>query len=364
MHSQPAARRSRPTRRALLGTIAGVAAAGVAGGYAWEHLGHGSSGSDDLGGTAADGTGTGSSAGRTGKHTFERLSAPDRTVVRAADGGTLATFTDGARTAVLTGPARTFSEPRTTESKVTTDAWVRVLPHTWQRGMEKSAWFTGWFSKALGDTSPDVFAVAFQYSSAGARDKHNADGVRYAGTAHFGPRNSKVTNPLDFAYYDEQSDFYDYLGVPWDFPDGTRVQPEQARYGDVDCSGFQRLVWGYRMGIPLHNTNTKGVGLPRRAFAIAAYGPGRLVIPHTGKQQATDLGTLQPGDLVFFAIIKDRPNFIDHVGIYMGLDDQGRHRFYSSRSAANGPTMGDLSGHALLDGTDFYARGFRAARRL
>ncbi|MGW7427238.1 NlpC/P60 family protein [Streptomyces sp. NPDC054813] len=359
MHSHSAGRGSRPNRRALLGTIAGVAAAGVTGGYAWNRLGHGSS--DDGDGTAADGTGTGSSAG---KRTFERLSAPDRTVVRAADGGTLATFTDGARTAVLTGRTRSFSEPRTTEAKVTTDAWVRVLPHAWQQGMEKSAWFKGWFDKTLGDTSPDVFAVAFQYSSAGAPDKHNAKGVRYAGTAHFGPRNSEVNNPLDFAFHDEQSDFYDYLGVPWTFPDGSRAQPEQARYGDVDCSGFQRLVWGYRMGIPLHNTNTKGTGLPRRAFAIAAYGPGRLVIPHTGTKQATDLGILQPGDLVFFAIIKDRPDFIDHCGMYMGLDDQGRHRFYSSRSAANGPTLGDLSGRSLLDGTDFYARGFRSARRL
>jgi len=361
MHSNPVGRRSSPTRRTVLGTIAGVAAAGVAGGYAWDHL---RQGSDDHGGTVADGTGTGSSARSTGAHTFERLSAPARTVVRAADGGTLATFTDGARTAVLTGPTRTFSEPRTTEAKVTTDAWVRVLPHEWQRGMEKSASFKSWFRKALGDSSPDVFAVAFQYSSAGAPDKHNAAGVRYAGTAHFGPRNAAVNNPLDFAFHDEQSDFYDYLGLPWTFPDGTRVQPEKDRYGDADCSGFQRLVWGYRMGIPLHNTNTKGAGLPRRAYAIAADGPGRLVISHTGKQQATDLSALQPGDLVFFAIIKDRPDFIDHCGMYMGLDDQGRHRFYSSRSAANGPTMGDMSGHALLDGTDFYARGFRAARRL
>ncbi|MGC0336876.1 NlpC/P60 family protein [Streptomyces sp. SLBN-8D4] len=357
MHSNPVGRRSSPTRRAVLGTIAGVAAAGVVGGYAWDHLGHGS---DDSASTAADGAST----RPTGPHTFERLSDPDRTVVRAADGGTLATFTDGARTAVLTGPTRTFSEPRTTEAKVSTDAWVRLLPHEWQRGMEKSASFKAWFRKALGDTSPDVFAVAFEYSSAGAPDKHNAAGVRVAGTAHFGPRNDEVKNPLDFAYYDEKSDFYDYLGIKWDFPDGTRVQPENDRYGCVDCSGFQRLVWGYRMGMPLHNTNTKGTGLPRRAYAIAAYGPGHVVIPHTGTRQATDLDALQPGDLVFFAIIKDRPDFIDHVGMYMGLDEQGRHRFYSSRSAANGPTMGDLSGHALLDGTDFYARGFRAARRL
>ncbi|MET9255355.1 NlpC/P60 family protein [Streptomyces sp. NPDC003717] len=360
MHREPDRRKSGPTRRAVFRTIAGVAAATAAGGYAWTRLG------DEAGDQEGAGRGTsgaGSDGAATGPRTFERLSGPDRTVVRGGDGDTLATFTDGARTAVFTGPSRTFSEPRTTDATVTTDAWVRVLPHTWQRGMEKADWFSGWFGKTLGDSSPDVFAVSFQYSSAGAADKHDSHGLRYAGTAHFGPRNTDVENPLDFAFHDERSDFYDYLGADWTFPDGTRAQPEKARYGDVDCSGFQRLVWGYRMGIPLHNTNTAGAGLPRRAYAIAAHGPGRLVIPDN-RRTPTDLGSLQPGDLVFFAIIKDRPDFIDHCGMYLGLDDGGRHRFYSSRSAANGPTMGDLSGHSLLDGTDFYARGFRAARRL
>ncbi|MDF3290620.1 NlpC/P60 family protein [Streptomyces silvisoli] len=359
MHHDPGHPPRRVSRRTVLGAIAGVAAAGVAGGYAWDRFDGGHSEASRGAPTAGGGPG----AYSTGGYGFERLSSPNRTVVRAADGATLATFTDGARTAVLTGPSRRFTEPRTTAAAVTTDAWVRVLPHEWRQDMEKSSWFKGWFAKALGDTSPDVFAVAFQYSSAGAPDKYNASGVRYAGTAHFGPRNNAVSNPLDFAYHDEKSDFYDYLGIPWTFPDGTRVDPRKARYGDIDCSGFQRLVWGYRMGIPLHNTNTAGAGLPRRAFAIAAYGPGRLLIPDTG-QQPTDISVLQPGDLVFFAIIKSDPKLIDHCGMYLGLDDQGRHRFYSSRSAANGPTMGDMSGHALLDGTDFYARGFRTARRL
>ncbi|MFF5855240.1 NlpC/P60 family protein [Streptomyces sp. NPDC012751] len=357
MYDEAGHRPGRATRRAVLGTIASVAAAGIAGGCARDRLGRG--GGDDRAGAGA---GPVSRAGGSG-HTFERLSAPDRTLVRAADGGTLATFTDGARTAVLTGPTRTFSEPRTTTATVTTDVWVRVLPHEWQRGMERTAWFKGWFTRTLGDTSPDVFAVAFEYSSAGAPDKHDAAGVRYAGTAHYGPRDLGVSDPLDFGYHSERSDFYDYLGIPWTFPDGTRARPEKARYGDVDCSGFQRLVWGYRMGIPLRGTNTEGAGLPRRAFAIAAHGPGRLLIPVTG-EAPTDLSILQPGDLVFFSIIKERPKLIDHCGMYLGLDDRGRPRFYSSRSAANGPTMGDLSGHSLLDGTDFYARGFRAARRL
>ncbi|MGW7002342.1 NlpC/P60 family protein [Streptomyces sp. NPDC054933] len=360
MHHDPGDRPRRTSRRTVFRAIAGVAAAGVAGGYVWDRFGGGSHSETSDGAPTAS---RGPSAHPTDGYSFERLSAPNRTVVRAADGATLATFTDGARTAVLVGPSRRFTEPRTTTAAVTTDAWVRVLPHEWRQGMEKSAWFRGWFAKTLGDASPDVFAVAFQYSGAGAPDKYSASGVRYAGTAHFGPRNADVSNPLDFAYHDEKSDFYDYLGIPWTFPDGTRVDPRKARYGDIDCSGFQRLVWGYRMGIPLHNTNAAGAGLPRRAFAIAAYGPGCLLIPDTG-QQPTDLSVLQPGDLVFFAIIKSDPKLIDHCGMYLGLDGQGHHRFYSSRSAANGPTMGDLSGHALLDGGDFYARGFRTARRL
>ncbi|MEU1518412.1 NlpC/P60 family protein [Streptomyces sp. NPDC005811] len=356
MHHEPDSKRGGPVRRTALGTIAGVAA-----GYALGHLGSDSAGSS----TGDRGTSAGPGTRPTEGFVFERLSGPDRTMVRAADGSTLATFTDDARTAVLVGPTRTFSEPRTTAATVTTRAWVRVLPYAWQRGAERRTWFEHWFARALGDTSPDVFAVAFQYSSAGAPDKYNSAGVRYRGTAHFGPRNQEVDNPLAFAYHDEQSDFYDYLGIPWTFPDGTRIRPDKARYGKVDCSGFQRLLWGYRMGIPLHHTNTDsgGTGLPRRAFAIAAHGPGRLLIPHTG-ERLTDLSTLQPGDLVFFAIIKERPKLIDHVGMYMGRDNHGRHRFYSSRSAADGPTMGDLSGRALLDGTDFYARGLRAARRL
>lgn len=345
------------TRRQVLGSLVGLAVAGAGGAYAWQRLEH------RLGANIPTVDGSVPQARPVGGHRFERLGNPARTVARDADGSVVATFTDGARTAVLTGPPRTFGEPRTTTATVTTDAWVRVLPSQWRQGGEESSWFKRWFPEALRDTSPDVFAVAFQYSSAGAPDKHNSAGVRYAGTAHFGPRNPGVGSSLDFGYHDERSDFYDYLGIPWTFPDGSRVEPEKARYGDVDCSGFQRLVWGYRMGIPMHNTNTAGVGLPRRAYAIAAYGPGNLLIPDKGRQP-TDLGVLQPGDLVFFAIIKNEPNVIDHCGMYLGLDNAGRPRFYSSRSAANGPTMGDLAGHALLDGTDFYARGFRAARRL
>ena len=80
--------------------------------------------------------------------------------------------------------------------------------------------------------------------------------------------------------------------------------------------------------------------------------------------QVTDFSRLQPGDLVFFdADAGDGPQ-VDHVGIYLGPDTGGHHRFLSSRKSANGPTLGDTSGKSLLDGTGLYAKSFRAARRL
>src|SRR4051812_4305666 len=49
---------------------------------------------------------------------YERIATPARTVARDRHGTVVATFTDGARTAVLTGPGRTFAEPGTTDAKV------------------------------------------------------------------------------------------------------------------------------------------------------------------------------------------------------------------------------------------------------
>ncbi|MEU5543856.1 NlpC/P60 family protein [Streptomyces sioyaensis] len=338
---------SRPSRRQVLACAAGLASAGAITGYAWHHFRSGVPGSD--------------APVPAGGYRFERRAAPARTVVRAADDRVLATFTDGARTALLTGPTRTWSEPRTTGAVVRSDAWVRLMGSAWSRGKEHTHWFREWFPKALADRSPDAFAVAFQYGD-GAPDLRTASGLRYGGNARFGPR-VPGQSEASFHYRDEKSDFYDYLGVPWTFPDGTRKYPEKERYGAVDCSGFMRLVWGYRMGYPMHATNDPGIGLPRRAYAIATRAPGVLLLPNTGRPPA-DFSQLLPGDLVFFAIDIGRPHGIDHCGIYLGPDTDGRPRFYSSRSRANGPTMGDLAGRATLDGPGFYAQGFRMARRL
>jgi hypothetical protein len=341
------------SRRALLGGAAGLAAAAVGGGYLWTR--ERGSGPATAAGPAA---GTDHLAG---PYTYQRLSSPNRTVARSADGTVVGTFTDGARSCVLEGASRTFREPRTTSATVTSSAHVRLMPSAWSKGRERTAWFGGWFPEALRSTDPDVLDIAYQYGDK-APSRYRKGGQRYAGDAQFGPV-VPGQSELSFHYHDEKSDFYDYLGVPWRFADGTVQEPERDRLGDVDCSGFMRLVWGYRMGFPMHATNESGVGLPRRAYALAAYAPGLLLIPDT-HTRPTDLSQLQPGDLVFFAINIGKPIFLDHCGVYMGLDDGGHPRFYSSRSQANGPTMGDLAGRATLDGNGFYAAGLRAARRL
>ncbi|MEU8029705.1 hypothetical protein AB0C13_13890 [Streptomyces sp. NPDC049099] len=287
---------------------------------------------------------------------YDRLADPARTVVRDGSGAVVATLTDGARTAVLTGPGRTFTEPRTTTSHVITDSWVRLMPRTWAAGQERSKWFADWLRANRGSTKPDVLAAALQYR-AGEKPLKDAKGVRYAGAATYGTAgddNAGTTRP--------SSDFYQYLGIPWTFPDGRTVHPDKARYGTVGPSGYVRLIYGYREGYPLLGRDDKGPGLPRTADAMATHGPGVPVLRGTGTPAA--LSRLQPGDLVFFATADRRDHRLDQVGIYLGLDDDGHPRFVSSRASAGGPTFGDHGGSARLDGNGLYAKGLRAAKRL
>jgi cell wall-associated NlpC family hydrolase len=294
----------------------------------------------------------------TGAITFERATGPDRTVVHDGAGRTVATFTDGARTVVLTGPKRVFSEPKNTDASVTGTAWVRLAPQEWRADAADADWVRPWLARELADTSPDVLAVSMEYLT-GTGAHTDAKGVRYAGDASFGPVSD--TDPDGRA---ENSDFYDYLGVSWNFPDTGPEKPKRDRYGAVDCSGFVRLVYGYRMGYPLRNSNTRGGGLPRRAFAMSEFGPGVPVIPNAGRPPA-DRTALQPGDLVFFNSDPGTSTFrTDHSGIFLGVDGAGHYRFVSSRSKANGPTFGDTGGAAILDGGGYWGQRWRTARRI
>ena len=82
------------------------------------------------------------------------------------------------------------------------------------------------------------------------------------------------------------------------------------------------------------------------------------------RYRSTGLDRLHVGDLVFFDADPDDGPALDHVGMYLGRDSAGHRRFISSRKGANGPTMGDVKGASILDGTGLYARAFRSARRL
>ncbi|MFZ2164096.1 MAG: NlpC/P60 family protein [Propionibacteriaceae bacterium] len=287
---------------------------------------------------------------------FERRTAPDRTVVHDAEGRDLAVFTDGARTVVVEGPLRVFKEPSTTDAVVETTAWVRLAPEPWVKGAERASWFDPWLASVVGNESADVLAVAFEYVEGAPARMDNA-GVRVAGDAAFGPLTSGGGGR------DDGTDFLDYLGVPWAFGDvASPRQPMAERYGMVDCSGFVRLVFGYRSGYPLLGRNEPGDGIPRRAWAILSNGPGAQLLPDEGRPPS-DLGVLQPGDLLFFEVDSGDPQ-LDHTGIYLGVDSQGKGRFISSRIRANGPTMGDLGGASTIGSKGMYSSGLRGARRL
>ncbi|MFI0206658.1 C40 family peptidase [Streptomyces sp. NPDC016734] len=295
---------------------------------------------------------------------WERLTNPNRSVLRDNAGATLATFTDGARTATLAGPSRTFAEPAHTSARVVTTDWVRLMPAEWHSGAEREQWFQDWFKKYQGSKEDDLFAMAFQYVDR-APEKKDADGVPYAGDAAFGPLNPHGSPGNDLRI--EQSDFYDYLGTPYTFRDGKTLQPERSKYRAMDCAGFIRTVLGYRARYPLMSSDSFGTGLPRTANGMARSKVGADIIPLTPtsvRPPLAALDTLQPGDLVFFKLDRRTGDRLDHVAMYMGPDTDGHKIFISSREEVNGPTIGDVGGTSRLDGNGYYAERLRSAKRV
>jgi cell wall-associated NlpC family hydrolase len=132
------------------------------------------------------------------------------------------------------------------------------------------------------------------------------------------------------------------------------------------------MVWGYRHHlpnagypdtIPLSRRPQSNTTLPRRSFELYEDATGIILIENAGTQ-ATELDLLDVGDLVFFDVESDDGARLDHVGMYLGTDASGARRFISSRETADGPTLADVGGRSILNGTGTYARRFRAARRL
>ncbi|MEO7119265.1 MAG: NlpC/P60 family protein [Candidatus Limnocylindrales bacterium] len=273
--------------------------------------------------------------------TATRLSDPAGTEVRDGAGTLLARLTDGARTASISGPARQWIEAGLTAT-VTGDRWVRLLPRPFDGSFDATE--AAWLEGALADRSPDLVTLAFQYTI-GAPDQVLA-GLRIAGDAKYGPAAG--------------ADFNDFLGVTWTYGK-TLDKPEATEYGALDCSGFVRMLLGYRMGMPM--SISAGVGtLPRRSADQFSSGPGLITVANRGTQ-VVSFGSLQPGDLLFFDASDRDGTAIDHVGIYLGVDSAGHRRFISSRQSADGPTMGDMAGASIIDGTGYWARAFRGVRR-
>ena len=280
--------------------------------------------------------------------TYRQLSGPARVQVRDGSTEPVATFTVGARTVTLRGATRTFAEAGTTSATVSTRTYVRMLPRPFDGSVD-----TTWLRGALASTAPDLLAVAVQYVT-GAPTVLATDGAVLSSDAAYGPLQADGTRL-------EGSDFNDYLQVPWSYG-GVVDPPEPEQAGAVDCSGYVRLVFGYRAGLAL-TRDPDGVRLPRRAVQMLRSAPGVVTVPDTGARPAST-AALAPGDLVFFDASTDDGTAVDHVGIYLGLDNGGAPRFVSSRKTVNGPTLGDVGGRSLLSGTGLYATSWRAARRL
>ena len=262
---------------------------------------------------------------RTGGHDGKPVEVA---VLNRRNAAWLASFTAGARTVLMLGPPRRFREAG---HVVAHAAWVRVLPEPFdERNIDPD-----WLPNALAANAcnnPDVLAIAMQYIG---------DAASYG--------------PLIGDTREEGSDFNDYLGVAWQYPGEPTDPPEKRQVGCMDCSGYVRMVYGYRSKMALCRApRDDRAAIPRRAHEIASHAPG-VTIPRDDAA---------PGDLVFFdADAGDGPQ-IDHVGIYLGRDTKGHRRFLSSRKRADGPTMGDTGGKSILDGDGFYAGAFRKAQRL
>jgi hypothetical protein len=239
--------------------------------------------------------------------------------------------------------------------------------------------------------SQDIIALAYQYTEGAPNIWNSANDKRIAGDAkHKGPPDG--------------CDFHDYVCDDWDPPDGI-LRPYNAgmcqsnglcpvfggvsQQGKIDCSGHVRLTFSYRNNFLAQSYYAKippSVGrwpasgtpthLPRISREIYNLGPGRITIPYrtnggNGVPSTAELGELSVGQVVFFDLGGDGTNGdyrdIDHMGIYVGVDDSGARRFISSRDSADGPTVTNASGDSVFyptsSGTTFDEH-FRAARRL
>lgn len=298
---------------------------------------------------------------------FKMIADNDTTFVYTTETGQdvwAATYTANCRTVTMTGAERTFSENGTTVEHST---YVRVLAQPFNGTVD-----TTWLSARLADNTTsgpaDVLATAME----------NLDGGTL--NANYGPDATT-----------EGSDFNDYLQINWVYSPhySTSLKKnvtswtcayETTRANCVDCSGFMRIVMGYRHDVPMcYNVDPAQptARMPRKSYDIYDNAPGRKIVSGhvwNGANAESNLGRVRIGDLVFFdadTSTSAEKGRIDHVGMYIGDDASGNMRFVHSRKSNNvGPTFtGDANGKSILnnDGTGqylYYVRAFRGTRRL
>ncbi|MEU9147162.1 NlpC/P60 family protein [Streptomyces sp. NPDC048349] len=253
--------------------------------------------------------------------------------------------------------AGTWQQP----PSVTHTTWVRVLPApfdgTWTPALEQTV--RGWAAS----TTPDVLAYAAMFL-AGAPAVTAGTGPA-AGKQALGEAGYGYLDPQGYRY--EGADFHEYMNLGWTFPDGTYTGPSSKQVGNLDCSGYTRMVYGYHMGIPVAaGADTSKTRIPRKSRDMVDYAPGAR-IDQTDGTNPPAAQQLQPGDLLLFNADSGDDTVtvtVDHVGIYLGLDSAGKRRFLSSRKTGNGPTMSDLGGASLLDGTGTYAKKLHTVHRI
>lgn len=277
------------------------------------------------------------------KYRYEAFSNDGARGIKVFDNlGWLATFTNNSRSVVIRGSIRTFSEPSSTSATVRHNQWVRLSSATFKGTVEVDE-----LERLSSDKSPDILQTALEYTS-GSIKRSDAAGLNYAGDASYGPMKNDGTR-------EEGSDFNDFLGISWNYG-AQNDEPEVNQIGSLDCSGFVRMVWGYRAGYPMRlEYSSQLESLPRRAVQMHSSVSGAKI---------SGSSSLLPGDLLFSDASTDDGIAIDHVSIYLGIDNQGNARFISSRKTADGPTMGDIGGRSVINGTGLYARTYRGALRL
>lgn len=244
------------------------------------------------------------------------------------------------------------------------DTWVRVLDEPFNGSVDYE-----WLESQINNYKPDVLAVAASYLNR-MPYAYLPGGVPIAGDANYnfrGPNGDRQEGP----------DWNDYRGIDVTYDCTVRNARPQS-YQSIDCSGFTRNTFEQFGVEPDYCApNFDGVKIPRVTKNIEEFGPGVRVIAYVPNVTPTPgawQSVIQPGDIVSFSaaeVIDQDPSpgqgppesRIDHNGIYLGVDEQGRHRFISSRKSVNGPQMSDVSGDSTLDGNGLYAEAFRAIRR-